>query len=93
MHHEKEISPEIYDSLKQKSNFGPTGKFPEGKLTSNDEGELEFGVTEYNQKIVVNFGTPIASLGMSVNQARQLALSLRRYANLVEKEQRQFGKK
>lgn len=86
MHHENELSDELRAELeKVKQSFGPTGKFPGGKLTSNDEGEIEFGVTAYHGKVIVNFGKPIASIGMSPDHARELALSLRKRANEIER--------
>jgi hypothetical protein len=54
-------------------------------LTSNDEGELAFGVTAYHGKVILNFGGPVASLGLSPDQARALALSLRQKANEIER--------
>jgi hypothetical protein len=88
MHHEKETSEEIERAMrleKEELHFGPTGQFPEGKLTSNDEGQIAFGVAIYHGKVIVNFGTPIASLGLSPQEARQLALVLRQRANEIER--------
>lgn len=90
MHHEEELSDELRAHLesnmeKLAQQLGATGKFPEGKLTDNDEGELAFAVTAYHGKVVVNFGKPIASLGMSPEQARGFALLLRKNANAIER--------
>jgi len=90
MHHESDLSDELrahLESAQEKllEQLGATGKFPEGKLTSNDEGEVAFVVTAYHGKVVVNFGKPIASLGMSVRQAREFALLLRKWANQIER--------
>jgi hypothetical protein len=42
--------------------MGPTGKFPQGKVHANDEGELVIGVAAdvAHGQVVVNFGTPVA---------------------------------
>jgi hypothetical protein len=53
--------------------FGATGEFPEGKLTENDEGEIRFGVANTAGKVVLDFGKPVAWLGMNPQQAVDLA--------------------
>lgn len=67
------------------ASFGATGEFPEGKLNSNDEGEIRFGVAadKENGKIILSFGKPVAWLGMSPGQAIALADSLRKKAGFV----------
>jgi hypothetical protein len=91
MHHERIPSDEtMMATLKAKldreqlEKLGPTGRFPEGKLTPNDEGEIAFAVGALKGKVVVNFGSPVASLGMSPDQARKLAGSLLEKANAIE---------
>ncbi len=90
MHHEEELSEEMKAHLEANKaklieELGATGVFPDGKLTSNDEGELKFVVTAYHGKVVINFGIPIASLGFSPEQARAFALLLRKHANAIER--------
>ena len=94
MHHENETSDEMNDALKDaiseyqqldtQLKLGATGKFPGGKLTENDEGELAFAVMDFRGKVVINFGSPVASLGMSPEEARALADSLRERADMAE---------
>ncbi len=87
-HHE----PEMGNEMKQWLNsipraevlFGPTGRSSEGKLTENGEGESSFEVTAFQGKVVVNFGKSIESMGLSAEQARQLALALRQRAIEIE---------
>lgn len=91
MHHEEELSDEmkeVFEKNKQllMQQLGATGNFPGGKLTSNDEGELAFSVGVYHGNVIINFGKPVASLGMSVEQARGLALLLRKRANEIESD-------
>jgi len=88
MHHEKDVSQEIMAAMmkvEMQQALGPTGQFPGGKLTTNDEGEIAFAVGILKGKVIVNFGTPIASLGMSPKEARQLAMSLLQNANVAAK--------
>lgn len=58
------------------SSLGETGKFPDGKMHKSDEGELAFGVTVANGKIVVEFGKPVAWIGFLPDQAQELGMLL-----------------
>lgn len=68
--------------------FGPTGKFPHGRLNEHDEGELRFGIAaDPDAEIVIlNFGTPVSSLGMPPDLAIKLAMSLIRNAQKLTNE-------
>ncbi len=59
-----------------KSQLGPTGDFPQGKLSKNDEGGITFAVGVRNQKVVIDFGNPVAWIGMDPGQAVALAQTL-----------------
>jgi hypothetical protein len=61
-------------------SFGATGQFPEGKLNEADEGEIQFGITTDNGKVVINFGTPVSWMGMNPEQARELGALLSHHA-------------
>ncbi len=52
--------------------LGATGGFPEGKLHESDEGELKFAVGIRDNKVVIEFGTPVAWCGMTADQAEEL---------------------
>lgn len=58
-----------------KREFGATGKFPQGKVQDSDEGELRMGVAydKLNGIVRVEFGKPVAWLGLPPPEARQLA--------------------
>jgi len=58
--------------------FGGTGRFPLGRLSKSDEGEIQFGIAAdaAKNKVVINFGEPTAWIGFSAEQAEQLADSL-----------------
>ncbi len=70
--YEKKIQEE---SAKMK--LGATGEFPGGQLTQQDEGEIKIAVGAVDGKVVINFGKPVAWIGLDAKQARQLAESLR----------------
>lgn len=55
---------------------GAVGDFPMGKLSASDEGAIQFGVTVKDGKVVLDFGTPVQWIGMSAQQAAELASTL-----------------
>lgn len=67
----------MVDDLKNTASFrGALGDFPEGKLTPTDEGSIQFAVGVKGGKVVLDFGTEVAWLGMNPQQAADLAAAL-----------------
>lgn len=54
--------------------------FPDGKLNHNDEGVLAFGVGLEGGKVVIHFAEPTAWMGMTPDQAAELAAVLLKHA-------------
>ncbi len=65
---------------KRKGPFGPTGDFPRGKLSGDDDGELVIGVTSVDNTIIIRFGTPVEWIGLDKAAALSLAKSIQHYA-------------
>lgn len=93
-HSMDQMSPELLAALRaekgdlrkerlvaESPKFGATGKFPDGSLDKSDEGEISFGVTSHRGKVIINFGKPVAWLGMDSNQAAALAAFLLQHAS------------
>ena len=80
----KALKAEIEAAKKavQGETYGPTGEFPNGKYGDNDKGEIRFGVAadKTNGKVVIDFGKPIRSLGMTAAETQDLAEVLSRKA-------------
>lgn len=74
-HHHTHDDSEFSRLMKelQKQPLGATGNYPDGKLTENDEGELAFEIGNLNNRVVINFHKPVKSLGMTKQQALDLA--------------------
>lgn len=53
--------------------LGATGNYPQGKLNEHDEGELRAGIAIQGDKIIINFGKPIAWLAMTKQEAKTFA--------------------
>lgn len=66
---------------------GATGKFPHGKLTRHDEGELNLTIGESDDNVIINFGTPVSWMAMSPEQAVSLAQLLIAKARIVARRQ------
>lgn len=71
-----------------KRQFGATGQFPQGKLDDTDEGALRMGVAydKLSGIVRVDFGKPVAWLGLPPPEACQLAQLLLRHAGAKKVE-------
>jgi len=65
---------------------GAVGSFPDGRLTKQDEGLIQFAVGDQQGKVVLDFGTPTAWIGMTPQQAMDLASDLMKRARLVARK-------
>lgn len=68
-------------------NVGPTGKYPEGKISGRDEGEIAFAVGVEDGKIVLNFGKPVAWVGFTPEQAMEIARMIRNKAKRLQRSE------
>lgn len=59
---------------------GATGRFPDGKLNRNDEGELAFRIGNQGGQVVLEFGKSVRWLGMGPEDAEKLAALLNKHA-------------
>lgn len=65
---------------------GATGLFPQGQLTPNDEGQIRFVMKSEGGKVVVDFGTPVAWIGMTPQEACDLAGDLVKFARATARQ-------
>lgn len=63
--------------------LGKTGRFPEGKLNKDDEGELFFGITHNKNNIIIQFGTPVSWMTLDRDTALKLADTLKKHAEAL----------
>lgn len=66
--------PDLAEQLKTmaEQELGATGKFPDGKIDPNDEGEIKFGITILKGNVIIEFGKPVRWFGMTKEQAKDL---------------------
>jgi hypothetical protein len=64
--------------------FGKTQDHPDGKLNENDEGGINFGITNYEDRVILNFNTPVHWIGFTKQQALEVANSLLRKADKIK---------
>lgn len=74
MSHHGETDSPIPDELIR--HLGATGSHPEGKLTPQDEGGIQFAIGVRDGKVCLDFGKPVAWIGMNPGDALELAESL-----------------
>ena len=66
--------PEIFQKMLDTSGFrGAIGAHPKGRLTKSDEGAIQFGVGVQDGKVVLDFGTSVQWIGMTAQDAADLA--------------------
>lgn len=71
-------------SLLNSSGFiGATGLHPDGRLTKQDEGAIQFAIGEQDGKVVIDFGTSVHWMAMTPQQAAELASTLLKRAGAV----------
>lgn len=64
--------------------LGATGKFPDGKLNKDDEGELAFRVGRRDGYVVIDFGKPVKWMALPPGSAIELANHLIRNVNAIK---------
>lgn len=75
----------LSDQLKNPLDLGATGKYPHGKIADNDEGEIKIGITTMNEKVVIDFGKQIWTVGFTADQAISIASVLVKRAMEIKK--------
>jgi hypothetical protein len=65
--------------------FGPTGNRPFPAIDETDDGEIALGVASdpANGTVIIQFGTPVAWIGLYPAQAKQIAETLIRHADAL----------
>lgn len=53
-----------------------TNRYPQGQLNEHDDGELDIMMSIENNVVRIDFGKPVAWLGLQAREARQLAYLL-----------------
>jgi len=80
------VLQEKFEEL-DKLRLGATGKFPQGKLGPQDEGEIKFsiGLSMDKKKVIMNFGKKVRWVGMNRNQAIDVGKAIIQTANQTAK--------
>lgn len=81
-HSEQELNSEIAKIWLERASqiqananqlgLGPTGQYPQGKLTETDQGEIQIAIAVVGGKVVINFGSPVAWIGFDPDQAKEI---------------------
>lgn len=66
------------------SKIGPTGEFPEGRISKDDNGELAVGFTVSDGNVIMKFGKPVEWIGFPPDNARQFAVQLLELAGQID---------
>jgi len=55
---------------------GALGTFPEGQIVPHDEGAIQFAVGSEGDKVIIDFGTSVKWIGMTAQEAADLASTI-----------------
>ena len=72
----KNARPMKFEISEEGFRLGATGRFPDGKISDNDEGEIAIGIAVYRGKVLFNFGKPVQGIGFTPEQAEQIGRDL-----------------
>jgi hypothetical protein len=61
-------------------------KYPDGKLTESDEGELEFKIGVFEERVIMDWGKPVKWIALRPAEARTIAASLIKKAEAAEQQ-------
>lgn len=76
-HHAGQMSNEMSKAVKD-FQLGATGEFPRGKIDRLDEGQIKFAIAADHKTdtVIINFGKKVVWLGMTADEALDIAQSL-----------------
>lgn len=80
----------ILDEQVREFGLGATGRFPDGKIVREDQGEIKISIGVANRisgaphSIVMHFGKEVAWIGFTAAQAREIAKTLVANADALE---------
>lgn len=83
----EELTRSITEQQKKLYELGATGEFPDGKLTEDDEGSINFAIGIKDGKVCLDFGTPSRWIAMKPEDALKLAETLIEKARKAAKHQ------
>lgn len=78
--------------MTEKEKPGPTGEYPNGKLNSNDSGELNMAIGAIDGLVVVDYGGRVKWIAMHPDQARLYAQALLKRADQADEQLREARK-
>lgn len=90
-HHSREVDDELNANVRKAladvgQPLGKTGAHPRGRLTPTDEGGIRIAVGSKNGAVVIDFGTPVAWVGFTPTEARQVASDLTKHADHIDRK-------
>lgn len=87
MHHSSEhdvpIPKEFYKDIPK---LGPTGQFPDGKLTPSDKGEIRIAIANSDGNVILDLGPTMGWIAFDPSQAFDLARTIRKHAKQAQKD-------
>lgn len=85
---DKPSPDEVLPDDVREEDLGATGRHPGGKMAEHDEGEIQVAVFDHEDKVLMNFGKKIQSVGMTPEQAKSLGGTLLNRARKAKSDRR-----
>ena len=79
----------LQDSLLLLTAPGPTGDYPEGKMSEQDEGGLMMVAGNKDGQVFLCFGTPVSWISFGAEQAKEIAANIANQAMLAEGKEKE----
>ena len=70
---------------RQRTKGIPMSNYPRGKLKADDEGQLKIAMVVKGNTLIIDFGKPVAWVGLGLNEVRAMREGLQRYEAQLEK--------
>lgn len=61
------------------SGYRPKPSYPRGKLNAHDEGQLRMAFAIKGNTLILDFGKPVAWIGLSLHEVTQLREAFEKY--------------
>lgn len=71
------------NQMEAHAKLGSTGQYPAGRVNEQDEGEIQLRIGTENGCVMIDYGIPVQWVGMSPQEAVELAGILINRARLI----------
>lgn len=71
--------------FRRAQGLGPTGTHSRGKMHASDEGDLRMAIGHTASEVVIDFGKPVAWIGLEPDKVEELAKTMLEHVAAIRK--------